>query len=73
MRDGGVLGFNSHYSYVFDTQWADFLAHINTIGEKTDIIQELNRKLSCDKFVYLSKDEQVKVLRDAKVSIVNKL
>ena len=28
MRDGGVLGFNSHYSYVFDTQWADLLAPI---------------------------------------------
>ena len=71
MRDGGVLGFNSHYSYVFDTQWADLLAHINTIGEKTDIIQELNRKLSCDKFVYLSKDEQVKVLRDAGIESFN--
>ena len=31
MRDGGVLDFNSHYSYVFDIQWADLLAHINTI------------------------------------------
>ena len=39
MRDGGVLGFNSHYSYVFDTQWADLLAHINTIEDKADIIQ----------------------------------
>ena len=43
MRDGGVLGFNSHYSYVFDTQWADLLAQINTIEDKTDIIQRLNR------------------------------
>ena len=34
MRDGGMLGFNSHYSYVFDTQWADLLAHINTIVDK---------------------------------------
>ena len=29
MCDGGVLGFNSHYSYVFDTQWTDLLAHIS--------------------------------------------
>ena len=72
MRDGGVLGFNSHYSYVFDTQWADLLAHINTIGEKTDTIQQLNRKVSCDKFVQLSKNEQVKILRDAWISDITR-
>ena len=55
MRDGGVLGFNSHYSYVFDTQWADLLAHVNIIGDKADIIEQLNKKTSCDKFVHLSK------------------
>ena len=64
MRDGGVLGFNSHYSYVFDTQWADVLAHVNTIEDKADTIKQLSRKTSCDKFVYLSKDKQVKILRD---------
>ena len=71
MRDGGVLGFNSHYSYVFDTEWADLLAHINTIEDKTDIIQQLNRKVSCDKFIHLCKDEQVKVLKDAGIEDVN--
>ena len=71
MRDGGVLGFNSHYSYVFDTQWADLLAHINTIGEKTDIIQQLNSSVPSDKFIHLSKDEQVKVLKDAGIEDVN--
>ena len=65
MRDGGVLGFNSHYSYVFDTQWADLLTHINTIEDKADIIQQLNSSTECNKFIHLSKDEQVKVLRDA--------
>ena len=43
MRDGGVLGFNSHYSYVFDMQWADLLAPINTTKDKANIIQRLNR------------------------------
>ena len=71
MRDGGVLGFNSHYSYVFDTQWTDVLTHINSIEDKADIIQQLNRKVSCDKFVYLSEDEQVKVLRDVGIEDVH--
>ena len=46
MHDGGVLGFNSHYSYVFDTQWADLLAHINTNEDKADTIVQLSRKTS---------------------------
>ena len=25
MRDGGILGFKCHYSYIFDIQWADLL------------------------------------------------
>ena len=71
MRGGGVLGFNSHYSYVFDTQWADLLAHINTIEDKTDIIQQLNSSVPSDKFIHLSKDEQVKVLKDAGIEDVD--
>ena len=64
MRDGGVLGFNSHYSYVFDTQWADLLAHINTIEDKAGTIKRLSKKTSCKEFVHLSKNEQLKILRD---------
>ena len=71
MRDGGVLGFNSHYSYVFDTQWADLLAHINTIEDKAGTIKELSRKTSCDKFVQLNKDEQLKILRDVGIGDVS--
>ena len=71
MRDGGVLGFNSHYSYVFDTQWADLLAHINTIKDKADIIQQLNRSIGCKRFVHLSKDEQVKILREVGIEDVS--
>ena len=70
MRDGGVLGFNSHYSYVFDTQWADLLAPINTTKDKADIIQQLNSS-ACNKFVHLSKDEQVKILKEAEIEDVN--
>lgn len=65
MHDGGVLGFNSHYSYVFDTQWADILIGINTIEDKTVIVQQLNKTVPCEKFIHFSKDEQVKMLRDA--------
>ena len=71
MCDGGVLGFNSHYSYVFDTQWADLLTPINTIEDKAATIEQLNRRVPCDKFVHLSKDEQVKVLREAGIEDVN--
>ena len=70
MRDGGVLGFNSHYSYVFDTQWSDLLAHINTIEDKGDTIRQLNEKVLSDKFVHLSKDEQVEVLKCAGIEDV---
>ena len=68
MRDGGVLGFNSQYSYVFDTHWADLLTPINTFSafeDKAGIIQRLDRNISCNKFLQLSKVEQAKVLRDA--------
>ena len=71
MRAGGVLGFNSQYSYVFDTQWRDLLAHINTIEDKADTIEQLNRQVSCNKFIQLSKDEQVKVLKDAGIEDIN--
>ena len=62
MRDGGVLGFNSHYSYVFDTQWADLLAPINTIGDKAAIIQRLSENYPCNEFVRLTKDRQARIL-----------
>ena len=71
MRDGGVLGFNSDYSYVFDTQWADLLTPINAIEDKAATIKQLNRGVPCDKFAHLSKDEQVKVLRDVGIEDVN--
>ena len=71
MRDGGVLGFNSHYSYVFDTQWADLLTPINTIEDKAATVKQLNYSVPCDNFMQLSKDEQVKVLREAGIEDVN--
>ena len=71
MHDGGVLGFNSHYSYVFDMQWADLLAPINTIENKADTIQQLSRKISCNKFMHLTKVEQVRVLGDAGIEDIN--
>ena len=71
IRDGGVLGFNSHYSYVFDMQWADLLAPMNTTKDKADIIQQLNSSIVCNKFVHLSKDEQMKILRNAEIEDFN--
>ena len=70
MRDGGVLGFNSHYSYVFDTQWEDLLVHVNTIEDKADTIRQLNKMVPSDKFVHLSKEEQVEVLKYAGIEDV---
>ena len=70
MRDGGVLGFNSQHSYVFDTQWADVLAHINTIEDKDEIIGWLDRKISYSKFSQLSKEEQVKMLKEEQVKVL---
>ena len=71
MRYGGVLGFNSHYTYVFDTQWADLLTPINTIEDKAATVKQLNYSVPCDTFMQLSKDEQVKVLRKAGIKDVN--
>ena len=68
MRDGGVLGFNSHYSYVSDIQWADLLTHIIPFSSRLEDranIQELNWKVSCDEFLKLSKVEQMNVLGEA--------
>ena len=71
MCDGGVLGFNSHYTYVFDTQWADLLTPINTIEDKAAAIELLNNSVPCDNFMQLSQDELVKVLRDVGIEDVN--
>lgn len=71
MRDGGVLGFNSHYSCVFDAQWADILNNINTIENKTITIQRLGEIAPCDKFIHFSKDEQGKVLRGVGIDDVS--
>ena len=71
MCDGGVLGFNSHYSYVFDTQWADLLAPINTTKDKADTIEQLNKKVSCSIFIQLNEDVQVRILKDLGIEDVN--
>ena len=71
MRDGGVLGFNSNYSYVFDTQWADLLTPINTIEDKAATIERLDRIAPCHKFIQLSKVGQVRVLRDVGIESFN--
>jgi len=60
MRDGGVLGFKCHYSYVFDIQWADLLAF--TDG-KDQILSKLCR-LSLKRFVSYSASECAKALKN---------
>ena len=71
MCDGGVLGFNSHYYYVLDIQWTDLLATVCTIEDKAAIIQRLKSSTSVAKFVHFSKNEQVKVLKDAGIKDIN--
>ena len=68
MHDGGVLGFNSHYSYVFDTQWADLLAYINTIEDKTGAVPVTNLYILAKK----SKQGSSIELLGLKISNVNK-
>ena len=41
MCDGGVLGFNTHYSYTFDLQWDDLLANTKFTVDKATIITKL--------------------------------
>ena len=62
MGDGGVLGFNSQYSNVFDTQWADLLTPINTKQDKAAAIKELGRIAPCDKFVISVKMSKLRCL-----------
>ena len=71
MRDGGVLGFSSEYSYVYNVQWADLLAQINTIEDKADTIRQLDKIASCNKFIHLSNYEQMKVLGDVGIDDVS--
>ena len=59
MRDGGVLGFNTRYSYTIDLQctWADLLVNIKFIADKTEVITKL-QQCPIQKFINKSHNEQ---------------
>lgn len=59
MREGGVLGFILITRMCLTLSGVIYwLTYVNTIEDKADAIQQLNR---CFKFMYLNKDEQAKV------------
>jgi len=62
MRDGGVLGFNTHYSYTFDFQWADFLVNTKFAVDKMEVITKL-QKCPIQQFVNKSLAAQQSDLR----------
>ena len=67
MPGGGILGFNCHYSYVFDVHWDDLVINANFTGDKTDIIKKLEQ-IPPQQFVCLSAARQKSVLDGLKLS-----
>jgi len=60
MRDGGILGYECCYSYVFDIHWGDLLAF--TEG-KDQILSKLDRHLPLKRIISYNKLKQVEVLK----------
>ncbi|XP_065913765.1 uncharacterized protein [Dysidea avara] len=63
MRDGGILGFNTHYSYTFDKQWADIFIDTNFTGAKFEIISKLEQ-WPIKQFIGKSRAKQLSHLRE---------
>ena len=67
MSDGGVLGFNTHYSYTFDFQWTDLFVNVNFTVDKAQIINKLH-KWPLKEFVRISCVDQNKYLEEARIT-----
>jgi len=61
MPGGGILGFNCHYSYVFDMHWDDMMVNAKFSGDKIDIIKKLEQ-IPTQQFVCLSATQQKSIL-----------
>jgi len=77
MPNGGILGFNCHYSYVFDIHWDDLMVNAKFTGDKTDIIKKLEQ-IPTQQFVCSSTAQQKSILQkiqlvDADVKEIQKL
>ena len=73
MREGGVLGFNTHYSYIFDFLWADLLVNTQLTVDKTEVITKL-QQYPVQQFIELSPAAQELKLKEvgiADTDIVN--
>ncbi|XP_065886730.1 uncharacterized protein [Dysidea avara] len=62
MREGGVLGFNTHYSYTFDLQWADVLGNTQLTVDKVEVVTKL-QKFPIQQFINRSPTEQELTLK----------
>ncbi|XP_065886728.1 uncharacterized protein [Dysidea avara] len=62
MREGGVLGFNTHYSYTFDLQWADVLGNTQLTVDKVKVVTKL-QKFPIQQFINQSPAEQELTLK----------
>jgi len=51
MHNGGVLGFNTRYSYTFDMEWANLLANTKFTVDKSEIIRKL-QECPLQEFMY---------------------
>ena len=67
MRDGGVLGFNIHYSYTFDLQWTDLFVNINFSVGKAEIISKL-QNCPIKEFISKSHIDQERKLKEVRIT-----
>ncbi|XP_065898927.1 uncharacterized protein [Dysidea avara] len=67
MRDGGVLGFNTHYSYTFDLQWTDLFVNINFSVGKEEIISKL-QNCPIKEFINKSNIDQERKLKEVRIT-----
>jgi len=66
MRDGGVLAFNTHYSYTFDLQWTDLFANVKFTIDKAEIISKL-QNCPFSEFINISRADQIRQLLKAEI------
>ena len=63
MPGGGILGFNCHYSYVFDIHWDDLMVNAKFSGDKMDIVKKLEQ-IPTQQFVCSSATQQKSILEN---------
>ena len=67
LPDGGVLGFNTHYSYTFDLRWDDLLINTKFTADKAEVITKLQQ---CPIQKFVNKSRAAQKLELMKVGII---